>query len=148
MKKLYKVTGRVLMGLMLALSFAGLAWAVQGVVKSSTYYTSALTTSANIARVAPVGRLTVDIVTTSASGVPSVTPTIQGVDSAGNLYTLCAGAAISTTGTTLIHVGPGMTVGTGSCNLPVPDLWNIKFVNASGVGTNGITATTYYNTAP
>lgn len=131
-----------------AVAVATLAYATQGIVKSSTYYTSALTTSSNVQRVAPVGNLTIDIVTTSASGVPSVTPTIQGVDIAGNVFTVCAGAAIATAGTATVSVGPALTVATGKCSAPVPDVWNVKMVNASGVGTDGITSTIYYNTAP
>lgn len=137
-------------------ALATLAYATQGIVKSSTYYTSASTVSNNVSRVAPTGNVAIDIVTASVSGVPAVTPTVQGIDNAGNAFDICVGQAISAAGTQTIQVGPALTatsgtVGSGtvvSCSAVVPDLFRVKMANTSGVGTNGATSTIYYNTSP
>lgn len=140
----------------LALAFGTLAYAAQGVLKTSTYYTAASTNTSNLSRIAPTANLAIEIVTASASGVPSVTPTVQGIDSAGNAYNICAGDAIAAAGTRVIQVGPALTAGSGAvgtttltrCNAVVPDTVRVNLVNASGVGTDGITSTIYYNTSP
>jgi len=49
------------------------------------------------------------IVTSSVTGA-SVVPTVQGLDSAGNAYDVLVGTAITTTGTVVLKVGPGIGI--------------------------------------
>ncbi len=158
MKNFKTRIGQVAVGLFLAVSFATLAYAVQGVLKASTYYSTASTLTGNLSRIAPTGNLSIEVLNTAISGTPSVTPTVQGIDSAGNAFDLCVGRAITSAASSVqvIQVGPALTatsgtVGTGtlvSCSAVVPDLVRVNMVNASGVGSHGVTSTIYYNTSP
>lgn len=68
-------------------------------------------------------------VTAISGTTPSITLTIQGVDAAGNAYTLLAGAAVTaTTATPLTYtVYPGAPATANvSANSPLPHTWNVK----------------------
>ena len=143
MKKFKSFIGKFLALAFAAVAVATLAYAVQGVVMASAART-VTTTSSTIQRVAPVGNLTLSIDMT-ALAASSVTPTIQGVDTDGNVFTVCAGSAISSTGVSTLSVGPSLTVATNKCSAPVPDQWNV-LMTQSGVGSN--TYGVFYSTAP
>ena len=154
MKKIKNLFGKVVTVLVAIAAVGTLAFAAQLTAMPSAYHTAASTLSSNISRVAPVGNATFDIVTTAMSGTPSITATVQGVDSAGNAWNLCTSTAITAaaSGVTTVAVGPAIAsavVGANTyCSAPVPDTIRINMVNASGVGTHGATQTVYYNTAP
>lgn len=62
---------------------------------------------------------------TATADTPSVVPTIQGKDSvSGKYYTLLVGAAITTTGTTVLRVYPDLAP---SANLIADDIVPSKF---------------------
>jgi hypothetical protein len=73
----------------------------------------------------------------------TVTTTIQGKDAAsGKYYTLLAGAAKTSTGTTLMTVGPGTTAATNVvANLQLPKTWRVSTVIANNAGTAAVTGT-------
>lgn len=158
MKKFSSFLGKGVVALFGVIALVTLAYASQTLLKASTYYTAASTTTNTVSRIAPTGNIVVDIITTAMSGVPAVTPWIQGVDYAGNAWNICQGDTITPSASAVqaIHVGPALTAGSAAvgtttmvrCSAVVPDQWRVNFVNASGVGSNGITATTYSNTSP
>ncbi len=61
------------------------------------------------------------------------TPHIQGKDPvSGTYYDICLGAAISSTGITVVKVYPGIaTAVTGACSDILPRIWRISVVGAS-----------------
>ena len=76
--------------------------------------------------------LTVVIDVTAVAATPSVVFTIQGVDPlSAKAYTLLASAAVTATGTTVLHVGPGLTAAANAvANLPVPYNWQLLATHA------------------
>lgn len=70
-------------------------------------------------------------VTTATSG--NYTPHIQGQDpSSGAWYDVLVGAAISTTGTTVLKVYPGIGVSAnGSASDILPAVWRVQLIGAS-----------------
>lgn len=85
-------------------------------------------------------QVVVDLTTMTTA---TVTTTIQGKDAAsGKYYTLLAGAAKTSTGTTLMTVGPGTTAATNVvANLPLPKVWRVSTVIANNSGTAAVTGT-------
>lgn len=69
---------------------------------------------------------------TAVDATPSVVPTIQGKDAvSGKYYTLLTGAAITTTGTTILKVFPGATVASNvSANDHLPAEFRISLAHA------------------
>lgn len=135
-----------------------LAWAAYGVVSPSSNISAATTYSSTMSLREQYhdANLTVLIVPTATSGAPSVTNTVEGLDVNGNAYTLCAGTAITSAVPTTIqvlHIGPSVSAVTAtstgaSCNVPVPDKWRVKSVNANVASNVYVTQSITYNTAP
>lgn len=144
MKKFKSMLGGFIALLFVTVSVATLAYAAQGTVLANAAR-GATTTSSAISRVAPVGNLivTMDVATLASS---SVVPTILGVDSDGNTFTICTGATITASGVTAISVGPSLTVATGKCSSPVPDQWKLQVAASGTQGTDTYGA--FYSTAP
>lgn len=69
---------------------------------------------------------------TAVAGTPTLTVTLQGVDSAsGAVYTLLASAAISTVSTVVMTVYPGLVAANNTvANTILPRTWNVKYVIA------------------
>lgn len=129
-----------------------LAVAASGLLMSGTY-SAASTSSGPLDRPDNDANLTIEIIPTAISGVPSVTNYIEGLDSAGNAYTLCAGSAItpSASAVQVVHVGPSLTPvaasATGAtCSAPIPNRWRVTVKNTAASSTN-VTESVYYNTA-
>lgn len=82
----------------------------------------------------------VDLTTMTSA---SVTVTIQGKDVAsGKYYTLLAGAAKTSTGTTEMLVYPSAAATTNvSANSPVPLIWRVSVAVADNSGTAAVTGT-------
>lgn len=71
---------------------------------------------------------------TVAPGVDTVTPKIEGYDAvSGKYYTLLTGAAISSTGTTVLKIGPGLAA---SANVSAADFlplkWRVTMTHSAG----------------
>ncbi len=71
---------------------------------------------------------------TVAPGVDTVTPKIEGYDAvSGKFYTLLTGSAISTTGTNVIKIGPGLAA---SANVSAADFlplkWRVTMTHSAG----------------
>ena len=77
---------------------------------------------------------------TAVTSTPSVTFTVSGIDAAsGKVWTLLASAAIATTGTTVLKIGPGLTAAANAAaNDVIPD--NIRVAPVHG-NANSITYT-------
>lgn len=73
----------------------------------------------------------------------TVTTTIQGKDAAsGKYYDLLAGAAKTSTATTLMTVYPGATAAANvAVAQPLPAVWRVKVVVADNSGTAAVTGT-------
>lgn len=69
---------------------------------------------------------------TAVDATPSITPTIQGKDVvSGEYYTLLTGAAITTTGTTILKVFPGSAVASNvSANDFIPAVFRVSLAHA------------------
>ena|ERR1700757_2918123 len=80
-------------------------------------------------------------VTSVAGGGATITPVIEGKDYNGNYYTILQGLAISTTGITILKVGPGIgQVANAASNDYLPDIYRIRFtVSGAGSFTYGVT---------
>ena len=65
-------------------------------------------------------------------GTPTLVVTIQGRDTvSGNYYDILATPSLTTTGTTVYHVYPGMTAAANSvANQPLPRTWRVRAVVA------------------
>lgn len=78
-------------------------------------------------------RLHLIIDVTVAPGVDTVTPKIEGYDPiSGKFYTLLTGAAISTTGTNILKIGPGLSA---SANVSaadfLPAFWRVTMTHSA-----------------
>lgn len=75
---------------------------------------------------APFARLTllVAIITAPTGTSPTLTLTINGMDTAGNLFPLGSTSALNATGNTLLEVGPGL----GTNNHIIPALGSVSWV--------------------
>ena len=73
------------------------------------------------------------IIDVSARTSGTYTPTIQGKDPAsGNYFTLLVGSAISSTGTTALNVGKGLTaVANAAAGVPLPRTWRISLTGTA-----------------
>lgn len=69
---------------------------------------------------------------TSVTATPSITPKIQGKDPvSGNYYDVLVGSAITTTGTNVIKVYPGIaTVSNGAASDILPLTWRVRVEHA------------------
>lgn len=143
--------------LLLVFMFVGVSAAIAatGLLESGTYSVASTNTGV-VTRAGNDSRLTIEIIPTAVSGVPSVVNTIQGLDSAGNAYTLCASSAITAAASAVqvIHIGPGLAASAvgavgGTCVAPVPDKWRVNVANGAVSGVeNALTQSIYYNTSP
>lgn len=89
------------------------------------------------------GRGVIVIVDLTTMTTATVTVTIQGKDVAsGKYYTLLAGAAKTSTGTTQMTVYPDVTASANvAINSPLPRTWRINVVVANNSGTAAVTGT-------
>lgn len=133
--------------------FAFMAFAVPAVAQTfgNTDYTTAIvkltaagagtTDSADLSN--PYGRGVTVVTNISAkSGTIAVTVSIQGKDRvSGAYYTICSTPSLTTTGTTVLSVYPGMAVSANvSCSAPLPPTWRVEVVSGTGV-TPSVTLT-------
>jgi hypothetical protein len=90
-----------------------------------------------------MGRGVVVVVDLTVMTAATVTVTVQGKDLAsGKYYTLLAGAAATSTGTTVLVIYPGSTAATNTdANLPLPRTWRASVVVANNSGTAAVTGT-------
>lgn len=90
------------------------------------------------------GHIIIDV--TAVSGSPSLTFTVQGYDAtSGKTYTILASAAITSTGTTVLKVYPGLTAAANAAaNDVLPDNWRVNVTHGTSdsvtysVGFSGI----------
>lgn len=89
------------------------------------------------------GKGVVVVVDLTTMTTATVTVTIQGKDVAsGKYYTLLAGAAKTSTGTTVMLIYPNSPVTTNvSANSPLPATWRVSVVVADNSGTAVVTGT-------
>lgn len=150
--KLYSALVTLILGICVAVP---LAMAASSLLDSGTYIVASTNTGV-VQRAITERNLTVEIFTPAVSGTPSIVDTVQGLDSAGNAYTLCATNAItvSASAVRVIHLGPDLAASaagnTGTvCNVPIPDKWRVNIANNSVSGVaNAVSQVIYYNTAP
>lgn len=78
---------------------------------------------------------------TVVPGTATITPIIEAKDYSGIYYIILQGAAISTTGVTILKVGPGVgALVSGATNDYLPDIYRIRFVHSAGSSfTYGVT---------
>jgi len=126
---------RILVALALALAAAG-AFA-QNANRGGTIYESATraatVTSGDIANDVYRGiHLIVDV--TTAPGGDTITPKIQGKDlTSGKYYDILVGAAISSTGTNVLKVYPGIGASANAAaNDFLPRVWRVVVTHSAG----------------
>lgn len=93
---------------------------------------TATTNTADIVRTSETG-IHVLIKVTAVPGADTITPKIQGKDFQGTYYDLLIGAPISTTGTTVLKVGPDIgAVTNGSAADIIPDIYRVVITHSAG----------------
>lgn len=111
-------------------SIAG-AFAAQDTILASAVRATT-TTSSDIVRTTE-RVIHVVIKTSAVPGVDTITPKIQGMDSLGNYYDLLVGSAISTTGTVVLKVGPGLgVIAAGAAADMIPDVYRVVITHSAG----------------
>jgi hypothetical protein len=87
-------------------------------IEETLYASASRTATPTATSVTTRGRQRCHVVidVTAASSTPSVVPSIEAYDTlSATWYPLLTGTAITTTGTTVLKVGPGMSPVTGAC---------------------------------
>lgn len=110
------------------LSYVGTAAAGQDTI----FALAARTASANSADISKVQESGIHvIINVTAVTTGTLTPTIQGEDFLGNYYDILVGSAISSTGITVLKIGPSIA---GTANAAaqdiVPQLYRIKMTKS------------------
>lgn len=79
-------------------------------------------------------RLHLIIDVTVAPGVDTITPKIEGYDAVSDkFYTLLTGAAISTTGTNVLKIGPGISASANAAAADfLPSKWRVTMTHSAG----------------
>lgn len=92
------------------------------------------TTSSNTFKNLDATRLHLVIDVTVVPGVDTVTPKIEGYDAvSGKYYTLLTGAAISSAGTNIMKVGPGLSASAGVAAADfLPCAWRVTMTHSAG----------------
>ena len=105
---------------------------VNGSVLQSAVRT-ATTSSATFVNLS-ANRLHLIVDVTVAPGGDTVTPKIEGYDAiSGKFYTLLTGAAISTTGTNVLKIGPGLSASANAAAADfLPSAWRVTMTHSAG----------------
>lgn len=115
------------------LTFSSISHAQQN-IQGSLLVSAARTATANSSDRDNVGTRGIHvIVNISAYTSGTFTPTIQGKDPiTGTYYTILAGTALNSTGTTILKVYPGITAAANaSASDFIPKTWRVSMVGAS-----------------
>lgn len=115
----------------LGLAFSALAQNLSSTILPSLARTATTVVSPDQVNVQWTGATIVINVSARTSG--TYTPTIQGKDPvSGNYFTLLVGSGISSTGTTALTVGKGVTAATNvSAGTPLPKTWRISLAGTA-----------------
>lgn len=122
---------RLFLSILFAVSMVGSASAGQDTLLASAARTATTTTS-DVIKSTEKG-IHVIIKVTAVPGVDTVTPKIQAKDSLGNYYDLLVGTAISTTGTTVLKLAPGISaIANASAADILPDVYRVVMTHSAG----------------
>lgn len=122
---------QALISIMLFASCVGYAFAGQDTLLALSART-ATTTSSDVVKSTEKG-IHVVVRVTVVPGTDTITPKIQAKDFLGNYYDLLVGTAISTTGTTVLKLGPGIApVANASAADVLPDMYRVVVTHSAG----------------
>jgi len=93
---------------------------------------TATTTSSNLTKTTEKSAHFI-INVTAVPGVDTITPKIQAMDNLGNYYDVLVGAAIATTGITVLKIAQGLSpIVNGSAADFIPDVYRVVVTHSAG----------------
>lgn len=120
----------------LALCLPSISYAGQDILIPAGTYTTGQTSQNVVRGVEYKAHFVINV--TAASG--SFTPIIEAQDYVGNYYTLLQGLPITSTGITILKIGPGIgPIPNAATSDYLPDVYRIRVTQSGGSFTYGVT---------